>query len=331
MRRFWRFLAIGAGLIGIALVIAFLALRTPDTDPEAMRAKYAPAPSQFVDLGGGLTLHLRDTGPRDAPVLVLLHGSNASLHTWEPWAERLQGVYRVIRFDFPGHGLTGPSPIHAYGPRAYADVLERLRLKLKLGKFVLAGNSMGGSVAWHYALWHPERVRALILVDASGQPEPKGATPPFAFRVGRTPGLRDIAAEITPRSLIADSLPGAFYDHRLATPAMIDRYWELLRYPGNRAATLERFATAPDPATPARLHALAMPVLILWGANDALIPASSAAWFARHIPDAKAIVYPKTGHIPMEERADQSAADVAAFLRERLGLPASTTPGRSAR
>ena len=322
MRRFWRIFGLGAALIAVALVAAFLFLRTPDTDPQAMRAKYAPAPSQFVDLGGGLTLHVRDTGPRDAPVLMLLHGSNASLHTWEPWARRLQGAYRVIRFDFPGHGLTGPSPQHAYGPRAFADVLERLRLKLKLPKFVLAGNSMGGSVAWHYALWHPERVQALILVDSSGQPEPKGAKPPFAFRVARTPVLRELAAQITPRRLIADSLPDAFHDRSLATPAMIDRYWELLRYPGNRTATLERFAGTPDPATPARLHALAMPVLILWGANDSLIPASSARWFAANIPQARVIVYPETGHIPMEERAEQSAADVARFLTALAPAPA---------
>lgn len=321
MRSLWRIIGVGLGLVLVGLLIAFLWFRTPDTDPKAMRAKYAPAPSQFVDLGGGLTLHVRDTGPRDAPVLMLLHGSNASLHTWEPWAQRLQGAYRVIRFDFPGHGLTGPSPSHAYGPRAFADVVERLRLKLKIPKFVLAGNSMGGSVAWHYALWHPERVRALVLVDASGQPEPKGARLPFAFRVARTPVLREIAAEITPRGFIAGSLPDAFYDRSLVTPAMIDRYWELLRYPGNRTATLERFAGTSDPATPARLHALAMPVLILWGANDSLIPASSARWFAANIPQAEVVVYPKTGHVPMEERPDQSAADLASFLNRQVALP----------
>ncbi len=314
MKRVWRALAVIVPVLALVLGIAFLVLRTPDTDAAAMRAKYGAAPSQFVDLGGGLTVHLRDTGPRDAPVLMLIHGSNASLHTWEPWAARLSGKYRLIRFDLPGHGLTGPHPRRDYTMRAYADVLERVRLKLHLTRFALAGNSMGGSVAWHYALWHPERVSALILVDSGGQPEPQRQSLPLGFRIARTPVLRQLATQITPRSLIEGTLADSFRNRALATPAMVDRYWELLRYPGNRQATVDRFSVKRDPASPARLHALKMPVLILWGADDKLIPASSATWFAQQIPDHRVIIYPATGHLPMEERADESAADVAAFL-----------------
>jgi len=315
---------IGYGALGIALLlgIAVIALRTPDTNPKAMRAKYGGPPSTFLDLGEGLRVHIRDTGPRDAPVLVLLHGSNASLHTWEPWAKRLEKQFRVIRYDQPGHGLTGPHPQHDYRVQGFVDVLERVRARLGLKTFALAGNSMGGGIAWHYALAHPERVRALILVDASGQPNPADRkAPPFAFRVAQTPGLRDLATIITPRSLIAGSLPDGFANRALATDAQIDRYWELLRYPGNRRATVERFATRNDPAASERLGTLRMPVLILWGAQDRLISVSSARWFKSRIPGSRLIVYPDAGHIPMEERAEQSAADLAAFLQERLGLP----------
>lgn len=305
-----------AGLIillaGVGLLIAF---RTPDTDPAAMRVKYGGPPSQFVNLGGGLTVHLRDTGPRDGPVLVLIHGSNASLHTWEPWAERLGNRYRVIRFDLPGHGLTGANPTHRYATTDFVDVVERVRAKLGLARFALAGNSMGGGVAWHYALAHPERVAALVLVDSVGQPEPGSQSPPLAFRIARMPIIRNLATVVTPRSLIADGLPQAYANPKLADDKAIDLYWELLRYPGNREATIERFATPSDPATPALLKRLTMPVLILWGAQDHLIPVSSAQWLHANIPGSKLIVYPKTGHIPMEERADQSAADVRAFLQ----------------
>ena len=109
----WRIFGYGALGVVALLVVAFLYYRTPDTDPMAMRAKYGGPTSQFVDLGGGLRVHLRDTGPRDAPALMLIHGSNASLQTWEPWAERLGTKYRIIRMDLPGHGLTGESPTHA--------------------------------------------------------------------------------------------------------------------------------------------------------------------------------------------------------------------------
>ena len=307
---------IGYGVLAVVilLIAAFLWFRTPDTDPAAMRAKYGGPTSQFVDLGGGLTVHLRDTGPRGGPVLMLVHGSNASLQTWEPWAERLGKTYRIVRMDLPGHGLTGASPTRDYSRAAFVDVVERIRAKLGVDHLVLAGNSMGGGVAWHYALAHPEHLRALVLVDSVGQPDPGNRKPPLAFRIARMPVLRNIAAQITPRSLIADSLPGVFGDPKLATPAMIDRYWELLRYPGNRAATLDRFALTPDSATDAQLASLKLPVLILWGEKDRLIPLSSGEWLHAHIPGSRLIVYPGTGHLPMEEQPDRSAADVAAFV-----------------
>ncbi len=325
----WRILGyILLALIAL-LIIALLYFRTPDTDPAAMRAKYGAPPSQFVDLGNGLTVHLRDTGPRDAPVLMLIHGSNASLHTWEPWAERLGPRYRIIRMDLPGHGLTGASPTRDYTPTGYVDVVERIRAKLAVDRIVLAGNSMGGGVAWHYALAHPEHLRGLILIDSVGQPEPGNAKPPLAFRIARMPVIREIAAAITPRSLIADSLPGVFGDPRLADAAMIDRYWELLRYPGNRTATLDRFALAPDRASAAQLAALKLPVLILWGAKDQLIPRASGDWLHARIAGSKLIVYPATGHLPMEERPDESARDVKRFvegLRDRTPLQTNRSP-----
>lgn len=314
MRRIGRIIGYGALALVALLGLALIALRTPDTDPAAMRAKYGGAPSQFVDLGGGLTVHLRDTGPRDAPVLMLVHGSNADLHTWDAWSQLLDKQYRLIRFDLPGHGLTGPNPSGGYGGGAFAGVVERVRAKLGVDHMALAGNSMGGGVAWRYALAHPERVDHLILVDAAGQPPTGPRTPPLAFRVAQTPVLRDLAAIITPRSLIASTMPDVFYNRALATDAQIDRYWEMLRYPGNRRATIERFNTPNEPATPAQLQTLKMPVLILWGADDKLIPASAGAWFHQHIAGSMLIVYPQTGHIPMEERAERSAADTTAFI-----------------
>jgi len=321
MRRIARIL--GFIILGLLLIAgaALLIFRNPDTDPAAMRAKYAPAPSQFVDLGGGLTVHLRDTGPRDAPVLMLLHGSNASLHTWQPWANRLEQRYRVIRFDQIGHGLTGPSPTRDYSAAAFIDTVEKVRVKLGLDRFVLAGNSMGGGIAWRYALAHPAHVSGLILVDSVGQPEPGVDNAPLAFRVARMPVIKNIATMVTPRSLIADSLPAAFSNPKLADAKMVDLYWELLLYPGNRAATIDRFATKPEYATPERLARLVLPVLILWGDEDRLIPASSAKWLQDRIPGSNLIVYPKTGHIPMEERADQSAADVHRFIETKVQPP----------
>ena len=200
------------------LVAAFLVFRTPDTDAAAMRAKYGAAPSQFVDLGGGLTVHLRDEGPRDAPAIILLHGSNADLHTWDPWAQNLAADYRVIRFDQVGHGLTGPDPKADYSRDNFVEHIRLVADKLGVERFVLGGNSMGGKHALAFAAKYPARVQGLVLVDAGGMPmlspeaiksgQPKEDTRKrsgggnIGFKIAGMPGVNRIIEQVTPRSLI---------------------------------------------------------------------------------------------------------------------------------
>ena len=307
------FVRIAAGLL-VLLGLAFVLLRTPDTDPTAMRAKYGGAPSQFLKLGNGVTVHLRDEGPRYAPAIVLLHGSNADLHTWDAWAKDLSRDYRVVRFDQIGHGLTGASPSGDYTPAAYIDEVGRVADTLGLGRFVLAGNSMGGGIALGFALAHPERLDGLILLDAAGAPtmgKPRGNT---GFTLARNPVGRWLMQQITPRQVVAQSVRQTVTNQAVATDATIDRYWELLRYPGNRAATAARFAMSRTPYDPAELGKLALPVLILWGENDPLIPVEAGRWFERAIPASKLVVYPGIGHIPMEEAAQASLGDLRGWL-----------------
>ena len=316
MLRFLKWLGLTVLVVVVGLGIAYW---TPDTDPAAMRAKYAAAPSQFVDLGGGLSVHLRDEGPRDAPVIVLLHGSNADLHTWDPWTAQLSKTYRVIRYDQIGHGLTGPNPTRDYSMKAFTDMVDRVTAKFGVQHFVLAGNSMGGGIAWHYAATHPDRLTALILVDASGAPDLRKQDLPIGFRIAQTPGLRDLMLHFTPRAMIETSLHQSVSHQVLVTPGVVDRYWEMLRYPGNRQATLDRFTTPRETTDPAAFAAIKVPTLILWGADDKLLPVSGADYFAGHIAGATKIVYPATGHLPMEEVAGQSAADVQAWLTRVKG------------
>ena len=311
------------GLLALVavLVIAFLIFRTPDTDAAEMRAKYGAPPSQFVEIGDGVRVHLRDEGPRDAPAIVLLHGSNADLHTWEPWVQALKGQYRVIRFDQVGHGLTGPDPREDYSRANYvADILE-VADRLGLERFVIGGNSMGGKHALAFAVAHPERVSGLVLVDGSGGPmlkldkvKEEKTSGNIGFRIARMPGVNLLAEQITPRSLIAQSLEQSVSNKAIVTPAMIDRYWELLRYPGNRRATLKRFSEPYDPLTEAEIAAVATPTLILWGEEDRLIPVEAGEWLDRTLPDSTLVVYPGIGHLPHEEAADQTLGDLEPSL-----------------
>lgn len=310
---------LGKILLGITalLVIAFMIFRTPDTDPAKMRAKYGGEPSRFIALEGGPTVHLRDEGPRGGPVIVLLHGSNADLHTWQPWAEQLRKDYRVIRFDQIGHGLTGPAPDGDYSTAAFVKTVDQVTDALGLGKFVLGGNSMGGGVALAYAMAHPARLDGLILVDASGAPitrERGGGN--IGFAIARMPVLNKLMTQITPRSIIEQSLSQSVSNQAVVTPRTVDRYWELLRYPGNRAATLTRFGQTRTSFSASEVQRVKMPTLIIWGEDDALIPFASAAWFAANLPGSTSISYPGIGHLPMEEAPEKSAAAVRGWLGE---------------
>lgn len=314
------------GLFGL-LIVAIIGIGAwgyaPDRDVGELRATYTNAASQFVDLGNGLNVHVRDEGKRDGPVLVLLHGSNASLHTWEPWVARLGSSYRIISLDQIGHGLTGPNPSRDYSATAFVGVLDAVMTKLNIPRFALAGNSMGGWVAWNYALAHPDKLTALILLDASGAPDAKPKAIPIGFRLAQSPLVRPVMTVFTPRSIIARSLEQTVVDPALVTDAMVDRYWDMLRHPGNRQATGDRGGVRNRVlATPGTMAKITMPTLILWGDRDTLIPVSAGRWFDAHIPNATLIVYPNIGHIPMEEAADRSAADVARFLTGAL-TPAS--------
>ena len=305
------------GLLALVVIIlgALIAWGyEPDRDPAELRARYTNAASRFVTLENGLSVHVRDEGNRAGPVLVLLHGSNASLHTWEPWVARLGATYRIVSLDQIGHGLTGPNPEGRYDTAAFVDTLDRLATRMELGRFALGGNSMGGGIALNYALAHPDRVSALILVDASGAPDATPRQLPIGFRIAQAPGLNQLARVITPRSLVEKSLRQSVSNQAMIDDAMIDRYWELLLHPGNREATGKRFGTPRSPADPARLARLSIPTLVMWGSEDKLIPVSAARWFARAIPGAKLVIYDGIGHIPMEELPDRSAADVDAFL-----------------
>ena len=310
MKRFFKWVLI---ILLMLIVGGAIAGWTPDTDPTAMRAKYGGPASQFIEVSG-MKVHVRDEGPKDAPVIVLLHGSNSSLHTWDPWAAILTKSYRVIRFDQAGHGLTGPHPRRDYSAAAFVAAVDGVIQKMGVKRFTLGGNSMGGGIAVAYAIAHPDKLSGLILVDASGAPDAKPKSIPIGFRIAQTPGVRNIALYITPRSFLEKSLRQSISVQSIITPAMVDRYWELLRYPGNRQATIDRFSAKRVPTDPAAIRALTVPTLIIWGDEDKLIPLSAGQWFAANIKASKLISHPNVGHAPMEEIAAQSAADVETWL-----------------
>jgi len=246
---------------------------------------------------------------------VLLHGTSASLHTWDGWVEVLAPERRVVRVDLPGFGLTGPAPDGDYRIERYVEFVTALLDTLGIERCVLAGNSFGGWVAWETALAEPARVGALILVDAAGYPL-ESQSVPIGFRIARIPLLNRLMEVTRPRGVIESSLRNTYGDPARVTPALVDRYYELTLREGNRAALAKRFAAGRHSGRTARLAELQVPTLILWGGRDRLIPPAYGERFRSDIAGSRLVVFPALGHVPHEEDPTATAAAARAFLKE---------------
>jgi len=303
-------------LFGLLLVFAALGVGlsyAPDRPVQALVARWAPPPSDFLELDGQL-VHYRDEGPRGDPLpVVLIHGTSASLHTWEGWSAALRGQRRVISFDLPGFGLTGPNATGDYHGDTYARFVLKLMDALKVQRFVAGGNSLGGEVAWRTALMAPQRAAQLILVDASGYDfEPEHL--PIGFTIARMPVANRLMDALTPRSVIDSSVRAVYGDPAKVTPALVDRYYELTLREGNRRALVQRFEQLDHGLDAARIRTLKLPTLILWGGRDRLIPPSNAQRFHTDITDSTLVMFDTLGHVPQEEDPQASVQPVKAFL-----------------
>lgn len=314
MKRALRLLAAaGAGLL--VLVAGFIAWAwAPDLPLEELKARWAPPPSQFIDVQG-LLVHVRDEGPRDDPLpIVLVHGTASSLHTWAGWAGELARTRRVIRFDLPGFGLTGPSASGDYTMDAYVRFMAALLDRLGVARCVLGGNSLGGEVAWATALAYPQRVARLILVDAAGYRfTPRGL--PIGFALAATPGLRTLMRQLLPPGLVERSVRSVYGDPSRVTPQQVALYTDMARRPGNREALGRRLAVHFT-GREADIARLQLPTLILWGGKDRLIPPEYGERFARDIAGSRLVVFDALGHVPHEEDPAATLPVVQAFLAE---------------
>jgi pimeloyl-ACP methyl ester carboxylesterase len=303
-------------LIGLLLIVSAAALalfRAPDRSVESLVARWAPPPSDFIDLAGQL-VHVRDSGPRTDPLpIVLVHGTSASLHTWEGWTAELAKTRRVISFDLPGFGLTGPRADGDYAGDADARFTLALLDRLKLPRVVLGGNSLGGMVAWRVATLAPQRVARLILVDAAGLPDSIRDIP-LGWRLARTPVLGAVSEWVLPRHMVVQGLVKAYADPEKISHELVDRYYELTLRDGNRAALRARLQQFQPGQDSERIHSIRQPTLILWGARDAVIAPEAAAEFERRIPGSTRVMFEHLGHVPHEEDPAATLVPVKAFL-----------------
>ncbi len=300
-------MALAAALAFTAIIL--LQIRQ-DIPTEVLKAKYSTPASKYITIAGA-NLHYRDEG-QGSPIL-LLHGTAASLHTWDGWASVLSKKHRVLRLDLPGFGLTGRNQTDTYTIAYYSDLVGQFMDRLGVDKAHIAGSSLGGQIAYDFAATHPERVQKLILISPTGVTNANDKNISIPFRLAQTPVLRESLKYITPRFIVENSLKEVYGDDSRLSEEAVTLSHDLLLHKGNREAFILRMNTV-DAANLSKLAQVQAPTLILWGEADAWIPVTNAARFLQDIKGAKLKTYAGAGHIPMEELPQETVNDALIFL-----------------
>ncbi|NNC95264.1 MAG: alpha/beta hydrolase [Chitinophagales bacterium] len=280
---------------------------------DALYEKYAQDYSGSIQVDD-MSVYYKKSG--NGPTLLLIHGVASSLYTWESWHEALSDNFTVVSIDLPAFGLSGPHPDEDYSHDMYMHTISSVLDQLNVKEVYVAGNSFGGMLCWMYALHDKERVKKIVLIDAAGLNTKRNDIHDPGFKLATHPLFKYLTHAITPKFLIERSLKNAYADPSLVTKEKVSRYHDVLLRKGNRQAfskvLLETIHNGEDHRK--KIASIDIPVLILWGEKENMIPLDMAREYHDLISNSKLITYPDGGHIPMEEIPKQTSYDVKKFL-----------------
>ena len=311
-----KFVFLSTLLLTITLVIVF---SQKDIPLNKLKEKYTNSYSSFIDISG-TNVHYRDEGIyNDSIPIILIHGTGSSLHAYDIWSKNLKKTKRVIRMDLPAFGLTGPFlNKEDYSISNYTTFLKEFLDSLNIKQCILVGNSLGGEIAWRFALKEPVMAKKLILIDPGGYPVISKSVP-IAFKLAKIPILNKFLTYITPRFLVRSSIENVYFDKSKVSDSLVNRYFDLTLRKGNREAIVDRLKVSTSLTnvknTYENIKKIKQTTLIIWGNNDQLIPVENAYKFKNDIANSKLIVMQKTGHVPMEEKPLESLKHVTDFLK----------------
>ncbi len=297
-------------MIAFLLALSVWLAWTPDKTEQVLLQSYS-RPGTARLMVQQQPVFVQDSGLREAPAILLLHGFGASLQAWDDWAPALEKNLRVLRIDIPGFGLSGPAVNQDYSDAA--DVARVIAVMDQLGvqQVIVAGHSMGGRIAWNLAAAHPERVSKLVLISPDGFPDPNAKSD----KTYEVPALLGLLPYSLPQwALRMGGVAPAFADDSQLTPQMMQRYHDMMLAPGVRTALLERMRQTRNSDPVVRLQSIKAPTLLIWGEKDAFIPVSNAQDYLKAMPQAKLVTLPGVGHVLHEEAPQASVQAVLDFL-----------------
>jgi len=312
---------IAIGVIAVLLLVLLVGpflVPVPPLEGTLPPQALADADSQFIEING-LSVHVKISGQGE-PLFMLLHGFGASLYSWQPVMEPFSQLGTVIAFDRPAFGLTerplrweGDNP---YSPEAQVALVIGLLDHFGAQQVILVGNSAGGTVAMQVALAHPERVSALILVDPAVYTG--GGAPSWIRPLLGSPQLQHLgpllARQIQKRGTQIIEL--AWHDTSRLSPETIARYQKPLQVDNWDKALWEFTLASRSSDLMDRLAEFTLPVLVITGDDDRIVPTADSIRLAGELPNASLMVIPQAGHVPHEERPDLFMQAVNEFVEE---------------
>ena len=319
MKQLMKILKIVLSIIMISVLSMIILFTHKDIPLNELKLNYTNSDSSFINING-INVHYRDEGnSNDSIPIVLIHGTGSSLHAYDIWSDNLKKSNRIIRMDLPAFGLTGPFLSRDYSISNYTTFLKEFLDSINIRQCILVGNSLGGEIAWRFALEEPLMAKKLILIDPGGYPVISKSVP-IAFKLAKIPILNKFLTYITPRFLVRASVENVYFDKSKVSDSLVNRYFELSLRKGNRNAIIDRLRVSTTltngTKTYTSIKKIKKPTLIIWGSDDQLIPVENAYKFNNDITNSKLVVMQETGHVPMEEKPLESLKFTIDFLNK---------------
>jgi pimeloyl-ACP methyl ester carboxylesterase len=310
MKKLLKVLLILFSVAVIALIVFWFA-RPADVSFDEVRAGIPNAEySHFADIDG-VRIHYQEKGT--GTPLVLLHGFTSSTYSWKDVFEPLSQNFRVIAVDLKGFGFSG-KPDGDYSRRAQATLVGHLLDYLKIEKAWLCGNSMGGEIALNFALQNPQRVDGLILIDSAGVTVTGSGSLAPGYLLLPVVGRIVTALALTSDKLVRQGLEKSFYDQTKVTNERVAYYYRPLKTRGGQLAAVRARTQANEFPVEPELGRISMPTLIIWGAQDALIPLEAGIKMNKLIKESRLVIFDSCGHLPQEEVPAQVVDEITKFI-----------------